>query len=168
MYILETSRKRNLTRVRMCLCMNMSLRTECWYTNISQIVSVGLLALIILSTHLSLALGTGCTIALYRLKYPDQVGVDQSFELQTQVTVNCGFAGYWYTLRLDLADTRSGQILSETTSTWSPLPNEASHVYGWLINTATAPSTRGYWRLQLDVTIIDQTSSQVQILVKVV
>ena len=157
-----------MTRERICPCITLRLGKESWCADISQIVLVSLLALIILSTHLSLALGTGCTIAVYRLKYPDQVEAGQSFELQTQVTVNCGFAGYWYTLRLDLSDARSGRILSEATSTWSPLPNEASHVYGWLTNTATAPSTRGYWRLQLDVTVIDQTSSQIQILVRVV
>jgi len=133
-----------------------------------QIVCVSLLVLIIFSTHLSTALGTGCTIALYRLKYPDQIQAGQSFGLQTQVTVNCEFAGYWYTLRLDLTDAQSGKILSETASTWSPLPNEASHVFGWLTNTATAPYRTGYLRLQLDVTILGQTSSQVQILVKVV
>ena len=92
---------------------------------------------------------SGCYFTAMNLYGPPSVQQGQKFDVQTLFSVTCTGAGF-YTVRADLADARTGQILSTSRTTYSILGPFAAVI----TSSAVAPRTTGWWSLQMNLYVL--------------
>ena len=109
-----------------------------------------LIALVSLS-HSSVA-AVRCQVSSPSYVIPSVVVPGQQIQTATSVSGSCTSDGEdYYSVRVDLIDANSGFILSDNST---PIGYNATHFTVTVENTATAPSTNGTWKLNLDVYVI--------------
>ncbi|HUK51212.1 MAG TPA: zinc ribbon domain-containing protein [Terriglobales bacterium] len=98
-----------------------------------------------------------CEIVNLSVRHPDSVPAGQTLQVSVLITSSCD-ASVTYTLRVDLVDQRTGNVLSSVKMPYYPT---APGFIQPINNTATAPSTLGSWVLQDQVYIINNLNGQV-------
>ena len=93
---------------------------------------------------------SGCYFTAMNLYGPPSVQVGQKFDVETLFSVTCTGAGF-YTVRADLADARTGQILSTSRTTFSILGPFAAVI----TSSVVAPITAGWWPLQMNLYVLN-------------
>jgi hypothetical protein len=81
---------------------------------------------------------------------PPSVQEGQTLELHTLFSVTCLGGGY-YTVRADLSDGRTKQILATSKATYVILGPFAAV----LTNSVVAPKAAGWWSLQMNLYVLD-------------
>jgi len=94
----------------------------------------------------------GCYFTAMNLFGPPSIQEGQKFEVQTLFSVTCTGPGF-YTVRADLADSRTGQILSTSRMTYSVLGPFAAVITSSL----QAPKAAGWWSLQMNLYVLTMT-----------
>lgn len=104
-----------------------------------------------------------CNLVNVRTQYPTLVHVRESFQILVEFTAECDYFGQ-ITLRVNLVDERTSQVLSTNSWTWfRSYSSEGTSVSPWLQLEATAPNTTGYWPLMLYIFNVDGEGSSSQI-----
>jgi hypothetical protein len=96
--------------------------------------------------------GSGCYFTAMNVYGPPSVEEGQKLEVHTLFSVTC-FGGGYFTVRADLSDGRTGEILSTSKATYVILGPFAAV----LTNTAVAPKAAGWWSLQMNLYVLDMS-----------
>jgi len=112
------------------------------------LMSIGILCTLPAVTSQS----SGCYFTATNIYGPPSVQEERKFEVQTLFSVTCTGPGL-YTVRADIADSRTGQILSTSRMTYSILGPFAAVV----TSTLQAPKTTGWWSLQMNLYVLTLT-----------
>jgi len=102
------------------------------------------------STPAGYSQSSGCYFTAMNLYGPPSVQEGQKLEVHILFSVTCTGLGN-YTIRADLVDGRTGQILSSNRTTYAILGPFAAV----LTNQVVAPMTVGWWSLQLNLYMLD-------------
>ena len=102
------------------------------------------------STPAGYSQSSGCYFTAMNLYGPPSVQEGQKLEVHILFSVTCTGLGD-YTIRADLVDGRTGQILSSNRTTYAILGPFAAV----LTNQVLAPMTVGWWSLQLNLYMLD-------------
>ncbi|MGD0423511.1 MAG: hypothetical protein ABSA92_08655 [Candidatus Bathyarchaeia archaeon] len=107
-----------------------------------------LLVVIFYSTPAVRSQSSGCYFTAMNLYGPTSVQEGQKFEVHTLFSVTCPGGGE-YTIRADLVDARTGQILSTYRTTY-PILGPFAAVF---TNSVVAPRA-GWWSLQMNLYVL--------------
>jgi hypothetical protein len=112
--------------------------------------------------------GGTCNIANVTFKHPDSVHAGDQIQTATRVTSDCFGGGLSYWLRVELADSRTSQVLSTYLYQWNAIsPDVTTFTTPWILNNVTARSTTGFWALILQVYLMGTDNSAIQFTVEV-
>ena len=106
--------------------------------------------IILYSTPAVHSQSSGCYFTAMNLYGPPSVQEGKKLEVQTLFSVTCPGGGI-YTVRADLVDGRTGQILSTSRMTYSILGPFAAV----LANSVLAPKATGWWSLQMNLYVLN-------------